>query len=449
MQLDIVEIAGNCLLFCLVFGMSATVDIGCLQAQLKNQRAILTGLFLQFVVLPFLGFAVVKALRLNHAMGITLLVVTSSPGGSYSNWWCSMFNADLALSVTMTAVSTILSIGMLPMNLLLYAKYSYDDDIISILDWKALFTSLFVVIGAIGLGLLASENINSHNFNLHANRLGNVAGVSLVAFSAIVSSSSEDSQMWERSWDFYVGVASPCFLGLIAANVLTSALGLAKPERVTASIECCYQNVGIATSVALTMFKGDELCEAMGVPLLYGGVEALFIGIYCLGAWKAGWTKAPADVSLWAAIMTSYEIIYAETAEKLQEASLGPIEITLTESVLKKPDDNVSDDGSYYHHFQPDDSFSEPSPPTQENEVPVPTTPTPKRESVIIGGTPQRRMPRQNRRKEPSFYTARLPASVVSNITATLSESMNEGRVASFEEVRRDGAVGLGGVGFA
>ena len=171
MDLDILEVIGACLLFCLVFCMSATVDIGCLMAQIKNRRAIATGLFLQFVILPFLGFLVVRTLGMSNPMGITLLVVTSSPGGSYSNWWCSMFNADLALSVTMTAMSTVLSVVALPVNLMIYTRLSYDDDVVSSLDWTALFTSLAIVLFAIGLGLYTSERLNSHNFNLHANRV--------------------------------------------------------------------------------------------------------------------------------------------------------------------------------------------------------------------------------------------------------------------------------------
>ncbi len=82
----IIELSGMILLFALVFGMSATVDIKALVAQMKNKKAILTGCFLQFGVLPLCGFIVVKALDLKGTMGITLLVVTSSPGGSYSNW---------------------------------------------------------------------------------------------------------------------------------------------------------------------------------------------------------------------------------------------------------------------------------------------------------------------------------------------------------------------------
>ena len=80
------EVGSSVLLYFLVFGMSATVDIRQLRKQLRNRNALLTGITLQFIVLPFLGFVVVKLLQLPAPMGITLLVITSSPGGSYSNW---------------------------------------------------------------------------------------------------------------------------------------------------------------------------------------------------------------------------------------------------------------------------------------------------------------------------------------------------------------------------
>lgn len=83
---DALGVTGQCLLFFLVFGMTATVDMGCLLKQLHNKRAILTGLALQFGLLPFLGFMTVKMLDMDNITGLMLLVVTSSPGGSYSNW---------------------------------------------------------------------------------------------------------------------------------------------------------------------------------------------------------------------------------------------------------------------------------------------------------------------------------------------------------------------------
>ena len=68
-----------------LYRMSATVDIGQMRKQLRNRKAILIGIVLQFVILPFVGFSIVKTLNMDAAVGVTLLVVTSSPGGSYSN----------------------------------------------------------------------------------------------------------------------------------------------------------------------------------------------------------------------------------------------------------------------------------------------------------------------------------------------------------------------------
>jgi predicted Na+-dependent transporter len=85
-MVDWKDIVGNVLLFFLVFGMSATVEMSSLRTQLKNCKALMTGMFLQFAVLPVLGFMMVKLLKLNDTVGIMLLVVTSSPGGSFSNW---------------------------------------------------------------------------------------------------------------------------------------------------------------------------------------------------------------------------------------------------------------------------------------------------------------------------------------------------------------------------
>ena len=91
-------------------------------------------------------------------------------------------------------------------------------------------------------------------------------------------------------------------------------------------MECCYQNVGIATSLALTMFQGNDLNAAMGVPFFYGMVEALFVGSYCAFCWKAGWSKAPRDESIWKVLYVSYEVLEVEMRE------INEIEISMSES---------------------------------------------------------------------------------------------------------------------
>jgi predicted Na+-dependent transporter len=81
-----------------------------------------------------------------------------------------MFNADLALSVTMTAISTILSCVALPANLLLYANISYNADVTKDLDWMSVFVALAIVISAIALGLYCSYSTHSYRFNMIANK---------------------------------------------------------------------------------------------------------------------------------------------------------------------------------------------------------------------------------------------------------------------------------------
>ena len=85
--------------------------------------------------------------------------------------WCSLFNADLALSVTMTAISTIVSVFTLPLNLIVYANLAYEEDVTSKLDWKSIFMALVVVISAIVLGIYFSAHNKSLRFRLIANKV--------------------------------------------------------------------------------------------------------------------------------------------------------------------------------------------------------------------------------------------------------------------------------------
>jgi len=271
---------------------------------------------MQFIIMPLLGFAAVALLKphgLTMSMGISLLIVTSSPGGSYSNWWCSLFNADLALSVAMTALSTILSVALLPANLLFYTWLAYgrdrEESILDSINFGKLFISIGTVIGAIVTGLCASFQINSKTFRKWANRIASLSGVLLILFSAVFGSTQGDSNIWSQPPAFYIATITPCIFGLVIANVIASLLAkLKKPEVVTLSVECCYQNVGIATSAAVSLFHDpQEIAEALAIPLAYGITEAVVLGVYCLIAWKLDWTKAPKDEALCTVLCISYE----------------------------------------------------------------------------------------------------------------------------------------------
>lgn len=213
------------------------------------------------------------------------------------------------------------------MNLLFYTKFSYHADVLSNVDWTALFIALLIVIVAISAGLYCSSRSSSRKFNKLCNQIGNASGLLLIIFSATMTNSgNSDSKIWSRGWGFYIAVMLPCLGGLLISSAVATLLNLQRPERVTVSVEACYQNVGIATSLALTMFDGQDLNEAMGVPFFYGVVEAVLVGIYCIMCWKLSWTKAPADIPLWQAIFTSYEVLQCE------QRDLNAIEVNISES---------------------------------------------------------------------------------------------------------------------
>lgn len=329
----------NLFLFLLVFGMSATVEVQHLREQVHNKFAILTGLATQFIIMPLLGYLSVLLLMgnggLTEPMAISLLIVTASPGGSYSNWWCSMFNADLALSITMTAIGTMVSSVMLPANLILYVNAAFGfgsnkeggetGGVLGNIDWASLFISLAIVVGAIASGLFASFKFSSHRFNRFANKMGSLSGVMLVVFSALLSSLSDDNnaKIYGQSWSFYVGVSMPCVVGLFIATVFSVISKLRRPEVITVGVECSYQNVGIATSAVVSMFsdpvkRGQALC----VPLFYGLVEAVVVGLYCLIAWKCGWTKAPRDDKFCVMIVATYEVEDDEIESHVDEEAI-------------------------------------------------------------------------------------------------------------------------------
>ncbi|KAL7494098.1 hypothetical protein ACHAWT_003311 [Skeletonema menzelii] len=317
------QVAINVFLFLLVMGMASTVDIRIMRQQLRNFKAISIGLFCQFFLLPFFGYIITIAFNLPVPVGVTLIIVVSSPGGSYSNWWCSIFNADLGLSVSMTTASTLLSIGFLPMNLFIYTYAAYHSlesetgkSVMNSINFGVIFISIAVVITAIATGIFCSYKFDTPRWHKISYIGGNVSGIALIIFSTVLSflggtdgsePKPQETMTAIRPAD-YIAIALPCVLGLVVATVLPTLLKLSKPERLTTAVECCYQNTGIATSAALALFSGNDLQLAMRVPTIYGFVEAISIGVYLLIFWKLGWSKAPKDEKICTVIVKTYEV---------------------------------------------------------------------------------------------------------------------------------------------
>ena len=315
------QVVSNVLLFGLVFGMAGTVDFTAFKSKFKKFKGILVGELCQFVILPLTGFLVVQVFNSSFfgaypILAQMLLITVSSPGGSYSNWWCSLINADLALSVAMTTVSTIISMGMLPLNLYLYITLAMDGGVNAscggggTLDWQDLGVSLGIVV----VGILSGLAVGSHYPEKHSmiNKFGNVMGLLLIIFGLVYTAigGSSTSKPWNKPMLEYVVVGVPCLVGLILAYAGATLVGLRREERVAIAIETCYQNTGVAVAIALSMAPdvGNECAaEAATIPVLYGMGEILIIGCFALLSWKCGQTLSPPSDPICKVLFEDYQ----------------------------------------------------------------------------------------------------------------------------------------------
>ena len=312
------------------------MDFAEFKRRFNRPTGIVIGLACQFVLLPLAGFASARVFYPRDPVhGVPLLVTVCSPGGSYSNWWCSLFNSDLPLSMAMTTASSLLAVATLPLNLFIYLRLAYPRDRDDgggvspsvTLDWGALFASLAVILVGVVLGLFAGARVGPAT-RAKLGAAGNVAGVALILLGFFFSSRST-APVWARDWPFYLGVSLPCVFGLFVSLAFAKACGLPKPHSLSVTIETCYQNTAIPLAVILSSFSNRDaaLCEAAGlggeggvadgtcdvvgvaagVPTFYQVTQVTCLAIVCVAGWKAGWTYAPPNHALYRVLSRNYQ----------------------------------------------------------------------------------------------------------------------------------------------
>lgn len=298
---DVSELLTFMLLFALESGITATVDISIFKGDISSKRGIAVGLFSQFFILPFFGFCSAKAFHLDPVYGISLLAVTCAPGGTYSNSWCALFNADVPASVLMTACSTLVSLVFIPINMTLYIRGLYNTSVS--LNWLGVIASIAITLSGMVFGLAVTHFLPAWRTSLVF--CGCVAGVVLGVLGVVEAVSSDPFQ--DKGLSFFIAVPMPAVLGLVGAGTLAALCRLSGPTNVAVSVETCYQNVGVALVLALSCFPDKEQGKAACVPMYYCCVEMLLLPIFLTLAWKCGLTYAPTNVSLYEMLAGNFQ----------------------------------------------------------------------------------------------------------------------------------------------
>ena len=139
----------NPLLGIVMFGMGLTLKPHDFKVVFSRPKDVIIGCCAQFAIMPFLAFALTKVFGLSPELAIGVILVGTCPGGTSSNVMTYLSKGDVALSVGMTACSTILAPFLTPALTYLYAGQTVDVDI-----WSMFLSIVQVVILPIVLGFL-------------------------------------------------------------------------------------------------------------------------------------------------------------------------------------------------------------------------------------------------------------------------------------------------------
>lgn len=276
-QSPLISIGLPVALFIIMIGIGLTLTAADFHREARQPRGVAVGTLAQLALMPALGFAVAALLRLEPVIAVGLVIVAACPGGSTSNLIAYLARANVALSIVLTVLASVLAIVTLPLYVnLALAWWPVGAEAavrMPVGETVALLVGIILVPVAIGMAVRRRDPARAASLEKAVSIFGGV--VLLLLIVAIVYS------VRDRFWEL-MGAAGPAAivlnLGGVAVGFLAAALaGLSGPDRLTTGIELGVKNTTIGMLVAVTLIGS----EAMAVPaavyglLMYASAFAL------------------------------------------------------------------------------------------------------------------------------------------------------------------------------
>jgi len=247
----------NPLLGLIMFGMGLTLTPNDFRVVLQRPKEVIIGCLAQFTVMPLLAWALVKVFALPGELALGVILVGCCPGGTASNVITFLARGDLALSVGMTATSTLLAPLLTPLLVWWMAGTLVDVDALGML-----LSILYVVIAPIVGGLLIQQLFPKFTKKVVV-YLPAFSSLMIAAVVAIIVSHTADRLLKGGLLVVFV-VMLHNILGLGVGYGIGRLLGLKQAKRVAISIEVGMQNSGLASSLATLHFAAYPLATIPG-----------------------------------------------------------------------------------------------------------------------------------------------------------------------------------------
>ena len=247
----------NPLLGVIMFGMGLTLSPKDFRIVLSRPKDIRLGCLAQFTVMPLLALALTWAFSLPKELALGVILVGCCPGGTASNVITYLAKGDLALSVGMTATSTLLAPILTPFLVWLLAGTMVEVDTVGML-----LSIVYVVIAPIVFGLLCQHFLPRLTKGV-VPYLPACSSVTIAVVVGIIVSHNAD-RLLVGGLLVVVVVMLHNVCGLAIGYLLGRLLALPDAKRRAISIEVGMQNSGLASSLATLHFAAYPLATIPG-----------------------------------------------------------------------------------------------------------------------------------------------------------------------------------------
>ena len=268
----------------IMFGMGTTLAFGDFARIIRIPKAALIGLGLQYTVMPLMGWTYAALFGLQGEVAVGLILYGSCAGGVTSNVVTYIAGANLALSVTMTAFSTMMSPLMTPVAMKMLA-----GQYLPIKMAPMMISILKMILAPVLAGLLVNRYL--HRYAIWASRW--LPGVSMWGICTAIAITIALSR------DDLLAVAAPLLGAAVCHNATgytlgywsARAFGLNKIDSRTVSIEVGLQNGGMATGLAFDVLQSGVAALPSAVEGPWGAVTGSALASY----WRR--SHRPAEAS--------------------------------------------------------------------------------------------------------------------------------------------------------
>jgi BASS family bile acid:Na+ symporter len=246
----------------IMFCMGTTLSIGDFVRVFRMPRGVLIGLVCQFSIMPLVGVFLAYSFGMPPEIAAGIILVGSSPSGLASNVMAYIAKADVALSVTMTAIATLLSPLMTPLLMKLLGGQMIQIDALAMM-WSITKMVVIPIIGGV-----AFHHGVYHRAAWISRVMPSVSMLGIIAMTVLTVAIGRDALL-----KLGVLLILVCFLhttaGFGLGYLVCRLLGLDKISCRTISLEVGLQNAGMASGIAATLEKVATLGLA---PIVFGPV---------------------------------------------------------------------------------------------------------------------------------------------------------------------------------